>query len=65
MNEQNHNRALGGKEGVKNEDAIWEYEKKITASKSEIAWGQEILGGEHCHVPIQIRIVANNVSPTY
>ena len=27
INEQNHNRALGAKEGVPNEDATWEYEK--------------------------------------
>ena len=25
---QNHNRALGAKEGVPNEDCTWEYEKK-------------------------------------
>ena len=27
INEQNHKRALGAKEGVPNEDATWEYEK--------------------------------------
>ena len=27
INEQNHNRALGAKERVPNEDATWEYEK--------------------------------------
>ena len=26
----------------------------FSASKSEIAWGQAILGGEDCNVPIQI-----------
>ena len=26
INEQNHKRALGAKEGVPNEDATWEYE---------------------------------------
>ena len=26
INEQNHNRALGAKEGVPNEDYTWEYE---------------------------------------
>ena len=27
INEKNHNKALGAKEGVPNEDATWEYER--------------------------------------
>ena len=29
INERNHKRALGAREGVPNEDATWEYEKKL------------------------------------
>ena len=50
INEHNHKRALGAKEGVPNEDTTWEYEY-FAAYKYEIAWGQAILGGEDCNVP--------------
>ena len=67
-NEHNHKRALGAREGVQNEDSTWEY-KKNSAYKLGISRGQEILSGEDFSCPqlnnFQIRVFANNVSPTY
>ena len=64
INEQNHKRALGAKEGVPNEDATWEYED-FTASKSEISRGQAILGGEDCNVPILNNCIAGQFHQSY
>ena len=36
INEHNHNRALGAKEGVPNEDATWEYEKILQHTNLEL-----------------------------
>ena len=64
INEQDHNIALGAKEGVPNEDATWEYED-FAASKSEISWGKSILGGEECNVPILNNCIAGQFHQSY
>ena len=36
INEQNHNRALGAKDGVPNEDSTWEYKKILQHTNLEL-----------------------------
>ena len=68
INEQNHKRALGAKQGVPNEDATREYEI-VLQNKTCILFRTKNLewGGLSCTQlnNFQIRLFANNVSPTY
>ena len=68
INDQNHKRALGAKEGVPNEDATWEYENFCSVKTWNLFRTRNIeWGGLSCPQlnNFQIRLFANNVSPTY
>ena len=54
IEEQNNQIILGAMEGSTKWRCHMGRGEYFAESKSKIAWGQEILGGEDCNVPIQI-----------
>ena len=54
IKEQNNQRILGAMEGSTKWICHMGRGEYFEASQSEISWGQPILGGEYCNVPIQI-----------
>ena len=54
INEQNYQRILSTMEGYTKWICHMGRGEYFVESRSEISWGQAILGGEGCNVPIQI-----------
>ena len=65
IEEQNNQRLLGAVEGSTKWICHMGRGKYFAASKSEIAWGQAILGGKDCNFPILNNCIVGKFHQSY